>query len=84
MSILHKRPGKIAAAPQPSHVISITSSAGTLCSGPTVAMSIQLPEAGLLTLNMRHDEAYALARELLAAIDMARRSHQRAFGPNQF
>lgn len=80
MSILHNKQKHHAVASEPAHVISVTSSSGGLTSGPTVGLEIRLPNMGLLTLDMRRDEAYALANELLAAVAMAQRKHQRQFG----
>ncbi|HUI78012.1 MAG TPA: hypothetical protein VLY24_08850 [Bryobacteraceae bacterium] len=60
--------------------MSVTSSSGNRTSGPTVGLEIRLPEVGVLTLDMRRDEAYDLANELLAAAAMAQRKHDQQFG----
>ena len=80
MSILRNRQRRPEVVPQPAHAISVTVSSGGYTSGPVVGLEIRLPERGLLTLDMRMDEAYDLANELLAAIEMAQRKHQQQFG----
>jgi hypothetical protein len=80
LSILRRIAKQHPAVSPPAQVISVTSCSGSLTSGPTVGLEIRLPEVGLLTLDMRRDEAYDLANELLAAVAMAQRKHEREFG----
>ena len=80
MSILRNKSKVQTAVSQPAHLISVTSSSGNGISGPTVGLEIRLPEVGLLTLDMRRDEAYDLANELLAAVSTAQRKHEQEFG----
>jgi hypothetical protein len=80
MSILRNKPKTHIAVSQSEHLISVTSSSGNLTSGPTVGLEIHLPEMGLLALDMRRDEAYDLANELLAAVAKAQRQHEEQFG----
>lgn len=80
MSILRSKQNRPAVASEPAHAISVTSSSGGPNSGPAVGLEIRLPEIGLLALDMRMDEAYDLANELLAAVEMAQRKHQQQFG----
>ncbi len=83
MSTLRRPSSRHNPVPEPRHAVSVTSSPGTPQSGPMVALEIQLPQVGLLTLDMRQDEAYDLANELLAAIAMAQTKHQQEFGPTR-
>ncbi|HLN03564.1 MAG TPA: hypothetical protein VK335_30030 [Bryobacteraceae bacterium] len=80
MSILGKKPKADIAGSQSEHLISVTSSSGNGASGPTVGLEIRLPEMGVLTLDMRREEAYDLANELLAAVAKAQRKHEQQFG----
>jgi len=79
MSILHRKP-KYSPPVPPAYAVSVTSSSGTLESGPTVGLEIRLPEMGVLTLDMCRDEAYDLANEILAALATAQRKHSQLFG----
>ncbi|MBZ5592770.1 MAG: hypothetical protein LAP39_11075 [Acidobacteriia bacterium] len=81
-SIIAAPQSRLAAAEssQIQPIISVTCSPGTLTAGPTVAMGIKLAgEKGLL-IDMRADEAYDLANELLTAVRRSERKYELKFG----
>jgi hypothetical protein len=61
-------------------VVSVTSSSGSLASGPTVEMALKLVNKTGLVVVMRADEAVDLASELFMAVRMSERKYELKFG----
>jgi len=61
-------------------VVRVTSSSGSIASGPRVEIALKLVDQTGLIVEMRTDEAVDLANELLIAVRMSERKYALRFG----
>lgn len=82
LSIVTAQQSTLAASegPQLQPVISVTSSSGSLASGPRVEIALKLVDKTGLVVDMRADEAVDLANELIMAVRMSERKYELKFG----
>ena len=61
-------------------LVSVTSSSGSLTSGPRVDIALKVVDKMGLVVEMRADEAVDLANELFMAVRMSERKYELKFG----